>query len=265
MSAFPICVIGNSHVGALGVAWAKAPPPVRDGVTMTFFGARAGAIEPMRLVDGVFVPTSEDQRSAYMRTSGGRDRIECGDYKAFVLVPAGISFVHFLKQVGNLGTVQSRKWVPVAELVSEPVFRAVIEARLEASSGPRLLEQIRGVSTAPILVCPQPCRSETFLERYGDDPRWKNASAHLPYLYRLFQTASDAVVFRHGGETIWQDPSTMRFPGVTKDEFRIGAISLGKGCGRRKSDTLHMNQSFGVLTLVDVFRRLDQLIERAPS
>jgi hypothetical protein len=257
MSDFSICFIGNSHVGAWKRAWTNAEPPVRNGYAATFFASPGDRWRDLRLEGGVLVPGNEKLRSNLEKNSGGRDRIVCADYDAFVLIGLD-SFLEMLGLCRSYGTLEHRAWVPITHLVTEQCLQAAIMGRLERTSV--LFKSIRTAFPGPIFISPRPFPSEAVLAmpefgRYQQAARTNYSTC----LVKTYKSALNAMAARYDAEVLWQDDSTLRYPGYTRQEFADGAVRLaGDDRPYGPDNRGHMNEAFGALLLDQLLRRLKE-------
>ena len=257
MTAYRVCVLGNSHSAALHMAWKNRLAAATPNVAMTFFAAKSQMLRHVTLRDGVLVPDDRELADKIALTSGGLTRIVLGDYDAFVLGGLGMR-VTFTGLCQDHGTLAHARWEMPKTLVSAACFRAMLAAGLSDNLAFWLLDRIReSGSTAPVLMCPTPFYSDVELERkmmrrharLGDD-------AFRAQVLEEGRGIAVGLAARRGGEVIWQDDSTVSAPGFTKREFARAAERLGKA---PEDDGRHMNEDFGAIVLGNALRRLDAL------
>lgn len=257
MTAYRVCVLGNSHSAALHMAWKNRLAAATPNVAMTFFAAKSQMLRHVTLRDGVLVPDDQELADKIAMTSGGLTRIVLGDYDAFVLGGLGMR-ISLTGLCQHHGTAAHARWEMPETLVSAACFRAMLAAGLSDNIAFWLLDRIReSGSIAPVLMCPTPFYSDVELERkmmrrharLGDD----GFRAHV--LEEGRRLAIDLAA-RRGGEVIWQDDSTVSTPGFTKREFARAALRLGK---EMEDDGRHMNEDFGAIVLGNALGRLDVL------
>src|SRR5262249_13824276 len=151
MARYSICVIGNSHSAALIYAWKNRRPAVRRGVSLTFFAAQKQYLQYLSLADRRLVPDDPELATRLYHTSGGAHWIYIPRYDPFVL--AGL---HVRPDVSVLceqyGCTDHLKWGDVATLVSKSCFETILEASITNNLAFHLVDVIRSVTPAPILI-----------------------------------------------------------------------------------------------------------------
>lgn len=81
-----ICIIGNSHVGALKRAWDELfDAEIKLKYELTFFAAKADGISDLELNGNVLAPNSDVIRRSIEFTSGGYGEIKLDNYDAFLI------------------------------------------------------------------------------------------------------------------------------------------------------------------------------------
>ncbi len=257
MSAYRVCVLGNSHSAALHMAWTNRLAGTMPGVALSFFAAKSQLLRNLSLEDGKLLPRDADLADALVLSSGGLSHVEIGRYDAFLLAGLGVR-ITLTALCQEHGTVAHRKWGEVETLVSEACFAAMLEAGLADNPAFWLLDRIRETgSTAPVLICPTPFYSDVELDR-----RFMRRHARLgdpafrAMVIEQGRALATALAARRGGEMLWQDESTIASPGYTKREFARAALRLGK---EASEDGKHMNEDFGAIVLANALTRLGGL------
>ena len=217
----------------------------------------------MRFKDGEFFSDSDELRSYLELASGGKNRIVCPEYDAFVLIGLDSFDGVVLALCRSYGTLNHRALVPVTHLITEGCFRAAVSSRLEGASV--ILQSIRTVSHAPIFIGPRPFPSEAILEMKGYERYRDSVQTDYPAcLVKAYKDARNALAARYQGEVIWQDEATMRYPGFTKREFIDGSLRLMSEKQFRRHNVSHANEAFGALMLGKALRGLKDLRGAAP-
>lgn len=89
-----ICIIGNSHVGALKRAWDIKP---HHSIDVDFFAARGASLRDLTVKRNALVPATRTLKSALKFTSGGKARIEPERYDGFLVYGAQAKHIIFNK------------------------------------------------------------------------------------------------------------------------------------------------------------------------
>ncbi|HWA91339.1 MAG TPA: hypothetical protein VG889_14985 [Rhizomicrobium sp.] len=257
---YSVCLIGNSHVAALKMAWSKRAPKLADGFSLRFFSAQNYMMAHIALKGRMLVPGRADLAEKLRFTSDGLDRIELDDYDAFVIVGSGFGIdVPKLRGVG--GAPSHLGFARIDNLVSEACFDAVLEATFAGTHAISLIDMIRQVTQAPIVLVGAPFMSERLLEddEIKDDLHMKDRAALGPYIARA-RAIAERVAAARGADVIWQDESTVAMPGFTRHTFNRGAVRFNLRDGAMPEfDDKHGNEDYGHLVMTKVVARLDEL------
>lgn len=254
---FSLCVIGNSHVGAIKEAWDERHYDVVPGFTATFFAAPVIMLRGLRLRGDSLVARRDELRQRLIDTSGRSDRIEIRDYDAFLLV--GIEFaIDVMAFAEEYGVAGHTRWGPVKNLVSDDCYAAYIRGTLVSSSAVRIAAELRERTAAPIILCPSPFRPEKVLDEpeLNDRGVFRDA-ALMSSIVSHAKAAGDAIGNRVGCAILWQDESTVAFPGFTKREF--GKVPTEREIRSGTPDRRHANAEYGDIVLKAALARLHEM------
>jgi len=128
-----ICVLGNSHAGALKLGWDMLRSHY-PGVEMTFFAAQGGAMKGLA-VDGDHLVTADETLAARIAyTSGGLSRVDLRSYDAFLVLGLGFSLL------------------PMDARLSMAVVVAALLNRFESTPNRRLSRMVGELTDAPVFV-----------------------------------------------------------------------------------------------------------------
>src|SRR5215471_8339706 len=166
MTAFSLCVIGNSHAGAIWQAWKSGAVAARPGFTMTVFASQASSVE-LDYRDGALVPLNQVVREMFAYTSGGKTSVEIGDYDAFLLVSLGFG-VDMARVFSRCSVVEHLDKGPVETLVSHACILEMLRDQNATSTALELAKAIRTDSAKPILIYPTPFRPESTIQEWND-------------------------------------------------------------------------------------------------
>jgi hypothetical protein len=257
MAGYSICLIGNSHLAALAQAWRKDRLGARAEVTQTFFGMGGGYDWELILQDSALVPPDEEGKTAFQQSSRGRSAIEIEEYDAFVIYGVGFQVKALLPLFLDEGTLISRESVTAALCNRHGVAASL-----------KLLELVRSLSRAPVIVCPQPFQSKRAFPAsfFAQHPRLSQPE-YFERVEEEFRAAAESLCIERGGEFLAQDESTWALPCFTRDEFALCGTTwraeiaerTPKGIGNGK----HMNGSYGAVVLRKILQRLDEISDGA--
>lgn len=129
-----ICVIGNSHVGALKRAW-DSMPDRHQWANINFFAARGRGLEGLVVNDGKLVPETGFLKRSLEFTSGGKQVIDPNEYDILLVYglhanglfisPKRHYSVAVLKQAANdhvTGTLSFNIIRKIRELTDKKIF-----------------------------------------------------------------------------------------------------------------------------------------------
>jgi len=260
MSAYAACVLSNSHLAALKLAWTNRVFGAREDFTFDFFGARTCMLKQVRRKGRSLVPRTGDAAERWRFTSGGKDRIDIDDYDALVVVACGFG-IDVPKLRSQCGTLAHSRFSRVENLVSAACFEAASEEMFEATGALHLIDLVRKMSELPIFLVAAPFISEVVLERepYGEDLHLSDRAALAAFVAQL-RTVGERVASRRRCETIWQDQSTVAFPGFTRRAFNRDPARLdGRQPKVKEFDDRHGNEDYGEIAMRQILRRLDEI------
>jgi len=229
-----ICIIGNSHVGSLKMAWDNISPryPTMD---ITFFAQRGYGLKDLRIEQQSLLPTSEVLASALQFTSGGKTGIDTRLYDVFLIY--GLFLTPYF---------QADK-----PFYSQAVLQHALYDHVEGSLSFKVLKQLRSITDKPIFAGHDP-----LLIPRGE-PANDSPAAYLEAintLNTLFYQPLDA-------EVIAQPLDTIVYGRHTHPDFSKNSKRLAVG---RKTDLEsqpdhnkgHMNDEFGELWLKQFFAKI---------
>lgn len=156
-----LCVIGNSHIGAIKSGWDQIKVDEKN-VSMHFFGSKSQSLS-RTFVEGGILKTDDEQIQRSLERTGGSPEIDLRSYDGFVIVGGGLH----LKKLARLlkfGALHPHKQSD-QRLVSRghliEAFKTYIRT-LGVWKLLRLLSDARG--DAPIYVIPEPFFSKSVMK-----------------------------------------------------------------------------------------------------
>ena len=266
MAGYSICLIGNSHLAALAQAWRQDRLGARPEVSQVYFGMGGGYDWDLAFQDGVLLPKDEESKTAFQQTSRGRSSIVIGEYDAFVIYGVGFQVRALLTLFLEQDSPDNGKSGPTGQLLSRDAVTTALRNRPGVAASLKLLDLVRSVSQAPVIVCPQPFRSQRVLARslLDQHPRLSQPE-FLAGVEQEFRAASESLCLEHGGEFLAQDESTWSLPCFTREEFVLGATTWRQEVAERTPTPTrpgkgkHTNGSYGAIVLRNILRRLDEI------
>lgn len=219
-----ICVIGNSHVGALKRAW-DAMPGRHQSANITFFAARGRGLEGLAVNDGRLVPETEFLKKSLEFTSGGKQVIDPDEYD--------VSLVYGL---GASGLFISPK-----RYYSSAVLRQAANDHVAGTPSFNLIRKIRQLTDKTVFVGHSPLRAFR-----GEGFKVVEPEA---YLFGL-EVVNDFVYSSIGSELVAQPLHTIVNGRFTNPLFSQGSKRLSirdkhDDEHHPENDYAHMNDEFG--------------------
>lgn len=232
-----ICVIGNSHVAAVKLAYEALPP--QNPYKMTFFAGLGRKIGRFEITDGKLSPPVDDSKTRYAIgiTSGGLKEINPALYDRFLII-------------GMSGGVK-----PLVSTATRPLStgakNCAITEYWQASPLAPLLSNLRLITGKPISVGFAPLLAE---DKKNDK---------MPEGYTALVALSNSLFFAPQEVTLIGQPLESITNGdATEIEFSRLSEKLLKdeddfGIHHPEGENSHMNKSYGTLWLQKYFASLD--------
>ncbi len=237
-----ICVIGNSHVAAIKLAYEASQPSSPH--EMIFFAGLGRRIAKLEIANGMLIPPADDPKIQYAikATSGGLTEINPDLYDHFLII--GMSgWVH--QPVSSVGRP-----------ISEGAIACAIKDYWHASRLPPLVRNLRKITQKPISIAATPLLAEE---------RQNNTNAEV---YTRFISLSNALYFSEfSAQLIGQPPETIVNGNATAIGFSRMSERLLEGKGdfaihHPEGENSHMNQSYGALWLAQYFAGFEAKTKR---
>jgi hypothetical protein len=225
-----ICVLGNSHVASLKLAWdeLRTDHPDRE---LVFFAARGLDLRHLRVAGNALVTNRPRVARSIAFTSGGANKVEVDRYDAFLIYALAL------------------KVPDLDRRLSSAVKSQACRDSLGRSLNLRLCRMVRQVSDAPIYVGhnPQPA-SELALH-----------AQQMNYIDVHAVSAGELDVV--GARLVAQPDETLINGWNTKPELAKGSTRLDIGDDHSnephpEQDVAHMNMEFGRAYLEHLLREV---------
>ncbi len=222
-----ICVIGNSHVGALKRAWdeIKGNYPQQR---IIFFAQRGDGLEELAAHNGKLTPNNEELTKSLEFTSGGSKEIAPEDYDMFVIYGVGAT-AYFIDN---------------NQFYSRSAMQRALHDILDPTLSFKLLKRLRSITDKKIFVghCPLPAAKEV-------------ASNTRPNAYIAgLKLINDIIYHPLNAELIGQPLSTIvnekhTHPDLSKDSKRLAIGDNFDNENHPANEDMHMNDKFGEMWL----------------
>jgi hypothetical protein len=233
-----ICVIGNSHVAMIKIAWDAIQSDYSD-VEITFFAAKVPMLRAIRRRGDKLIFSRDVLRQAMLLTSNGIDHI-AADYDAYLIVGAEISLRTLVNPAEKLGPQRMDTLDAVAEL--------------ESTLAVTIIRHLRKITTAPIAVLPAPYHTGA---NAAFAYEWKHGDGTMTLLNDAYVAALDTLSRKLNFEFHPQPRETLQpTEFLTQDKFSHGAMRYDVQGKSGQGDGRHMNMEFGALYLRSVLSTL---------
>ncbi|MDF1635500.1 hypothetical protein [Mycoplana sp. MJR14] len=255
--ALKICVVGNSHVGALKFGWENIRSSHRH--ELTFLGVPGTSVRDLTVEHGIVLPTTNTARKFFLKTSGS-EGIALDSYDVVLLVGAGLTLTSALSLTNRwrpYGLVDEtiRDSQSQFNLVSDQLFAELISSRVRKSFANRLLRKVTRQSAVRALYVTTPLPSSELRLARSDDPVLSLiAGTHGPSIASLYRNSLERVM---GKDKVIFPPAHALVDGAMTDaRYSRGSLRLDGEREHPDTDLNHMNAAYGALVLEEVFNRL---------
>jgi hypothetical protein len=258
-----LAIIGNSHIGALKRAWDAQDQAERPFADAAFFGAMSAQFVDLAVDhEGLFAPDGTPLRERFLATSGGLSRIDFGAYDVIAFVGLGVPFRLMAAQMRDHVTLDLSDHHPAPNLMSEGMLRDMLLGFMAGRPLSRVAALLEGRNLpCRLFTLAQPCPPRKIFLAGGflDEGLFETAFADA--LYRRFADFNADFSARFGATFVAQATETMVLPGITHDRFNQDFVTIGGNTKNRDDDMSHMNESYGIATLL----HLRSVIEQKPT
>ncbi|PLX82835.1 MAG: hypothetical protein C0617_13265 [Desulfuromonas sp.] len=235
-----VCIIGNSHTGALKRAWDTFfDSNFKNIFDLTFFASRAQRLEGLKIEGTKLIPQNEYLKENLKFTSGGKPYVDLSLYDVFLVY--GLSTrPYFLSKV----------------FYSEAVLIKSIEDNHTSSLSFKILTMIRDVVDTKTFIGHDPLR----VNKDRDGIEFDKV---LTEQYSLgISLVNESLFFPLGAELLEQPQQTIVGKGrnthsiYSKGSKRLDVGDEKDGELHPESDNRHMNDEFGKIWLESFLGRL---------
>jgi hypothetical protein len=236
-----ICLIGNSHVGALKLGWPEIEAQF-PGFMLDFY-ASAGQSMQLDVVDGKLVP-APDIRKRLAATSGKDGDIE-GTYDAYVVCGLTLSSMRAMHAY-NAKFVEMRQ---AAQYKTAGVddFAQAMEPALRGAIAVDVIAKLRKITKAPIFLIGTPYGAHVRHEQLWEKLK---ARGHEAVVAQAYDAACKRIAAELSATFVPQPAETVAGNGfTTRETFFLFPLDYVRS---EKAEHTHMNASFGAIVLRDV-------------
>lgn len=259
-----VCIIGNSALACIKLAWDQAMTADVPSTSMTFFGSSQYSVDCLQLVGRRLVPTEEKVAAQFAMTSGGSREIELDRFDHFIVYGVSFEYRDFLRIFRTHALVEDMDLAPDKHLLSAACLDRTVLDLKDLRPGFRIASDISNATTAPISIVPAPGPSEIVL----DEPQFGlfkplAESEFVARIWARYCALAKKYAAEQGYSTALQAEETFAFPGFTAERYSVGAVGLPQDAERamakgkwhreaRVRDPWHMNADFGKTVLRDI-------------
>jgi hypothetical protein len=234
-----VCLIGNSHVGALKLGWPEIEAQF-PGFALDFY-ASAGQSLQLEVRDGKLVPPTPEIRKRLAATSGKSGDIEAG-YDAYMVCGLTLSSMRALHACNTKFIELRRAGVEDFSLAMEPALRGAIAVDVVA--------KLRKITAAPIFLIGTPYGAHVRHEQLWEKLK---SRGHEEVVARAYNLACGKIAEELSAAFVPQPPETVADNGfTTREAFFLFALDYVRS---EKAEHTHMNAGFGAIVLRDVLEK----------
>ncbi len=252
-----ICVIGDSHLASLKVAWVSGLAERYPSVNLTFFGAGGNGIGRVVAREGRLVTTEPHVIHSFTITSEvDPPEVVLHHYDAiFVhgLFPMSLAILDLLRIEESSSRTRQH--------FSSALRNRVISHRLETGLAGHLIRQIRKVSQLPVYFSPHACFCETLLgmvSRHECDAFHRMMGPLELSVLDSIEAELVRTISHNQGFYLAQPRATLTEKCFTRAEYLNGAVRMTSGFSEAQPDDdfTHMNPQYGSQLLEMLFSAL---------
>lgn len=245
-----LCVIGNSHIGAIKSGWDQIKAQDKN-VSMHFFGSKSQSLSRTFVEDGI-LKTNDEQIQRSLERTGGSAEIDLRNYDGFVIVGGGLH----LKKLARLlkfGALYPHKKSD-QRLVSQGLLVEAFKTYIRTLAVWKLLRLLSGArGDVPVYVIPEPFFSKSVMKTETKDfINFAHDSGAGKALAEAFDKSCTSVVSDFGG-FIEQPHETREDFIFTADRYSLGPVSMRRMMDMdreaRDDDHAHKNADYGELVM----------------
>ena len=239
------CLIGNSHIVCLKEAIdLDAPAELGD---LTFVYSPGVNLGDMEVENGRLSAARHPMLADRMARKGSPTEVDLATFHRFVIMGVELSFGVCANIYGRFLPYErvsdERFGINGPQLISQACMEAAISAQIQASGAMRLARLLRGATSKPIYVVPQPNPLEELKALVPKTARQKRSIAKwsplfpMPVtteMYGVFTRLSHAAVASNGTTLVEQPPHTLS-DGFTRSIYKRA----------KEDDVRHTNLAFG--------------------
>lgn len=231
-----LCIIGNSHTGALKRAWDKVHTQNPD-INITFFAHRAHGLKGLKIKENSLTPDNENLKKALEFTSGGINTILPDNYD-YILIYG----------LGAKPNFSDNKFFS-----KEVQVLAAKDLTLDTLSF-EILKKIRSITDKKIFIGHDPLKTTYNIRHTGKAVQYEKG---IENINNLIYSHFNAELVAQPAETTVNGNAT--HPAFSKGSKRLSVGDSADDELHPEKDIGHMNDEFGVIWLNYFISRLRDL------
>jgi len=246
-----ICVIGDSHIAAFMLGWRQIECEY-PGTRFTFFGAPDPEMRNLTVSFGSLVLTTATLRRHIARTASNAEIR--GDYDVYLI--CGLQFNVF-QSLPLYAKWRAEVFAKDGRTpISDACFVRSLQGCLGGTLAVEMIGKVRQVTSAPIVLIPQPLpgeKSKRFMLLGNEkDNRGEECVAEL------FNIACRKLARDLDVQIVFQPEFTKNGPLHTKAIYSAGSIKFTDLCTKHPQDEpKHMNADYGLVMLREALSSLN--------
>jgi len=258
-----LCIVGDSHVGAVKLGWDLISDENRSW-EVDFFGAVGDSIGSLLIKGGELSPSVQSVRDSFALTSKGQNSIRTRNYDAFVIVSAGLGATVLTRRICATHSLASC-YEPGSSPISRACLRDTVFNAIDSGAAMATARKLRSMTTAPVALLPTPLPSIEVLEADADKAIVFRASGMLAEIKHLYELSATRLEVNEGFAFISQPAETLDTPCYTRREFAAGGVNLTGRAKRDGDNFCHMNSNYGAIVMGLLLAHADSACRAVPS
>jgi hypothetical protein len=239
-----ICIIGNSHLAALGNAWRLQLKDAYPDLSVTFFGSAQDSLKHLVVDGNRLVPLIPLVGKNFLITTDGRfSIIDFSEFDQVVFVALGFNIFSIRRLLESFSVVEDGD----KRVISTQCFVASIAGFIRESLLFDLLRKSVSITSLPMHVVLQPFPAKSVLKNRMADVLRNMVKPEL--IVNLYKDALSIACKEIGVVPVFQPKETITDNFFTKEIFSKGSVTLLGKKSHDKNDWAHMNTDYGIVVL----------------
>lgn len=243
-----ICIIGNSHLGALALSETGMKGFAEAGYDVVFWGAAGSLFGKIQYSEGQLI--SPAPARSKIISSGRYGHLPLSDFDVVVFYGMSVALSKTAAQIANrLKTIEGRSKSFVDAVLAEQISewwerrlgRALMQDVTDAAPAKRFF-----YTTGPLVA-----ENPEYLGKIEDTVLLRKVLDALNAHCAKWCEDRNISFYKQSEATLADNGVTTRF------DFNTNSVTLGAGKPHPEDDFAHMNSSYGDIILADLFKLLE--------